>query len=84
MEKVKTKWICQNCGYETAKYLGKCPVCFSWGTIVEEKVCSQNNKTSSLSIKNFNNQKPELLSSINFNQIDNIKRQKVVLMNLTV
>ena len=76
MEKVKTKWICQNCGYETAKYLGKCPDCFSWGTIVEEKVCSQNNKTSSLSIKNFNNQKPELLSSINFNQIDNIKRQK--------
>ena len=27
MAKLKTKWICQNCGYETAKYLGKCPDC---------------------------------------------------------
>ena len=36
MAKVKTKWICQNCGYETAKYIGKCPDCNSWGTLVEE------------------------------------------------
>lgn len=37
MAKVKTKWVCQNCGYETAKYIGKCPDCGSWGTLVEEK-----------------------------------------------
>lgn len=36
MAKVKTKWICQNCGYETAKSLGKCPECSSWGSFVEE------------------------------------------------
>lgn len=36
MAKLKTKWICQNCGYETAKYLGKCPDCGKWGTLVEE------------------------------------------------
>ena len=36
MAKVKTKWICQNCGYETAKYIGKCPDCNNWGTLVEE------------------------------------------------
>ena len=36
MAKVKTKWVCQNCGYETAKYIGKCPDCNSWGTLVEE------------------------------------------------
>ncbi|MBQ3642331.1 DNA repair protein RadA [bacterium] len=36
MAKVKTKWICQNCGYETPKYIGKCPDCGSWGTLVEE------------------------------------------------
>ena len=36
MAKVKTKWICQNCGYETAKYIGKCPDCNAWGTLVEE------------------------------------------------
>ncbi len=36
MAKVKTKWVCQNCGYETAKYIGKCPDCNAWGTLVEE------------------------------------------------
>lgn len=36
MAKLKTKWICQNCGYETAKYLGKCPDCGQWNTLVEE------------------------------------------------
>ena len=38
MAKIKTKWICQNCGYETAKYLGKCPDCNQWNTLVEEMV----------------------------------------------
>ena len=36
MAKVKTKWICQNCGYETPKYIGKCPDCGEWGTLTEE------------------------------------------------
>ncbi len=36
MAKVKTKWVCQNCGYETAKYIGKCPDCGAWGTLTEE------------------------------------------------
>lgn len=36
MAKVKTKWICQSCGYETPRSLGKCPECSSWGTFIEE------------------------------------------------
>jgi len=36
MAKVKTKFICQDCGYETPKWLGKCPGCNSWNTLVEE------------------------------------------------
>lgn len=36
MAKLKTKWVCQNCGYETLKYLGKCPDCGKWSTLVEE------------------------------------------------
>lgn len=36
MAKIKTKWVCQNCGYETPKYIGKCPDCGNWGTLVEE------------------------------------------------
>ena len=36
MAKVKSKYICQNCGYESAGYLGKCPECGSWSSFVEE------------------------------------------------
>lgn len=36
MTKTKSKWKCQNCGYETVKYIGKCPDCGEWGTFLEE------------------------------------------------
>jgi len=34
--KTKTKFICQNCGYETYKWLGKCPSCNEWNSFAEE------------------------------------------------
>ena len=43
MAKTKTKWICQSCGYETIKYIGKCPDCGDWGTLVEETETTINN-----------------------------------------
>ncbi|MCX8002899.1 MAG: DNA repair protein RadA [Anoxybacillus mongoliensis] len=36
MVKRKTKFVCQHCGYETAKWMGKCPGCDSWNAMVEE------------------------------------------------
>ena len=36
MAKVKSKYVCQNCGYENPKWLGKCPECLQWNTFVEE------------------------------------------------
>ncbi len=36
MAKVKSKWVCQNCGYEAPAYLGKCPECSAWGKFIEE------------------------------------------------
>jgi DNA repair protein RadA/Sms len=38
MPKIKTAYFCQNCGYESAKWLGKCPSCQEWNTFVEELV----------------------------------------------
>ena len=38
MSKVKTAFFCQNCGYESAKWLGKCPSCNQWNTFVEELI----------------------------------------------
>lgn len=36
MAKKKTKFVCQECGYQSPKYMGKCPGCGSWNTMVEE------------------------------------------------
>lgn len=36
MVKKKTKFCCQSCGYESPKWLGRCPGCGEWNTFVEE------------------------------------------------
>ena len=36
MGKIKSKWICQSCGYQSASFLGKCPECSEFGTFTEE------------------------------------------------
>lgn len=38
MAKAKTLYFCNNCGYESAKWLGKCPSCNNWNTFAEEVV----------------------------------------------
>ena len=34
----KTVYFCQNCGYESGKWMGQCPACRKWNTFVEETV----------------------------------------------
>ena len=41
MAKVNTVFFCNECGYESAKWLGKCPACNAWNTFVEEKITKQ-------------------------------------------
>ena len=36
MAKSKTAYVCQNCGYESAKWYGKCPECGQWNTMEEQ------------------------------------------------
>ena len=36
MAKRKTMYVCQSCGYDSAKWLGRCPGCGGWNTLVEE------------------------------------------------
>ena len=35
MPKAQTRYVCRNCGYESPKWLGKCPSCDEWGTLEE-------------------------------------------------
>ncbi len=36
MSKIKSAFFCSNCGYESAKWIGKCPSCAEWNTFSEE------------------------------------------------
>lgn len=66
MAKVKTKFICQQCGYESIRYMGKCPNCGEWGTLVEE--VEQDLKPSIEHANTFqNNIKPHLIKDIEIN-----------------
>ena len=37
-KKKKTAYVCQSCGYDTSKWMGKCPSCGAWNSMVEEIV----------------------------------------------
>lgn len=44
MAKIKNKFVCQECGYESPKWMGKCPECGVWNSFVEE-IENASNKT---------------------------------------
>lgn len=45
MSKAKKAFFCQNCGYESAKWIGKCPACEEWNTFVEELIEKEGSKS---------------------------------------
>lgn len=48
MGKTRTKYVCSSCGFETLKWLGRCPECGEWNTFSEEVVESAGRKTPSV------------------------------------
>ncbi len=78
MAKTNTVFFCNECGYESAKWLGKCPACNAWNTFVEEKVVKQgNNKTvvkktvTPVSLKSIEKIKISRISS-GFDELDRV------------
>ena len=61
MPKVKTFYQCQTCGYTSPKWLGKCPDCGTWNSLVEER---KETSPSRSSLGHFRKSEPQLLSSI--------------------
>ena len=47
MAKLKRTFFCTSCGYETPKWLGKCPSCGEWNTITEHVVAKESSSVSS-------------------------------------
>ena len=67
MAKVKSKWVCQQCGYESAGYLGKCPECGSWASFTEE--VQTNLKPQNITPQGIANEaKPPLITDIHIGE----------------
>ena len=63
MAKVKSSFFCQSCGYETPKWMGKCPSCSEWNTFVEEVVEKNTSQVVAFSTSG-RTAKPQALQSI--------------------
>lgn len=72
MAKSKSAYFCQSCGYESVKWLGKCPGCEAWNTFVEEVI--QKEKEASFSTGSNRVAKPRLV-----NEIELDSEQRIVL-----
>ncbi|MDR1418503.1 MAG: DNA repair protein RadA [Endomicrobium sp.] len=44
MKQQRIKFLCQQCGYESAKWLGRCPSCSSWNSLTEERFSASDKK----------------------------------------
>ncbi|MFN8317458.1 MAG: DNA repair protein RadA [Chitinophagales bacterium] len=75
MAKTKTSYFCQSCGAQSAKWVGKCPVCNEWNTYVEEVIEREETKISSKSFSTKREAKPILLRNVERQSIDRIDTQ---------
>ena len=68
MAKIRTKFVCQNCAYESPKWMGRCPGCGEWNTLVEESEETRTAVTRSARASN----KPQSLSEVKMGQYTRI------------
>ena len=69
MAKNKTIFVCSSCGYESPKWMGKCPACNEWNSFYEEKVISNSSSKSGT--------KKEISKPIELNKIEGKSEIKV-------
>ena len=77
--KNKTVFVCNECGYESTKWLGKCPACNSWNSFFEQKIIeSKNNEKKATKEKvkpqklNSYEAKETLRTSTGFEELDRV------------
>lgn len=65
MTKLKTTFFCQNCGTQSAQWMGKCKSCGEWNTMVEEVISKPKSGIISWDKKKYNNiNKAQIISDI--------------------
>lgn len=76
MSKVKTAFFCQNCGYESVKWLGQCPSCGQWNTFVEELIQKDTLKDNNI-WKNYNQDK-RANKIVTLNEISSSEEKRII------
>ena len=71
--KKKTHFICQLCGYQSSKWMGKCPNCNEWNTLVEENILSNATPRQTLTGIGGEGEAPQSVSEIETNETFRIK-----------
>jgi len=66
MPKTEIRFLCQNCGYDSPRWLGKCPGCGEWNTFAEEKVVQAKKPKSPLAKEPAC--KPSAITEIRFSE----------------
>ena len=75
MSKVKTSFFCQNCGYESVKWVGQCPSCSQWNTFVEELTQKDNSKKDN-GWKDYNDEK-RISKTISLSEIKSSEEKRL-------
>jgi len=65
MAKTRSMYVCQNCGAESVKWLGRCPACGEWNTYVEERISKDTSRPGLVDVSR--NAIPKALKEIESN-----------------
>ncbi len=76
MSKTKSSFFCQQCGHESAKWLGKCPSCTQWNTFVEEVIVKGTEKNNKDEWKEYNG--ISKLKTIAINDVVSAEEKRII------
>ena len=62
--KVKKAYFCRECGYDTSKWLGKCPSCGAWNSFAEEVVATQSSVPALVASRAIEPARPQKVQNI--------------------
>ena len=74
MSKVKKGFFCKNCGYESAKWAGKCPSCNEWNTFIEEII----HKESAATKQSWKETDGKNSRSIEINDVETNEKDRII------
>ena len=76
MSKTRSAFFCQNCGFESTKWVGKCPSCAEWNTFVEEVIVKGNDKTEKDDWKELSGKGK--LKTVSINDVSSAEEKRIV------